>query len=507
MFCKLVCVPIGVGLCAWAASVSASASGLKSGEVRFYGVRSMQLEKPVFESQLKRTWSDSRHLNAIGDLYLDRLADSIQVMTHFEIVSRPSQPDAQLLVQFGFSKATLVLSTRSGQKAQIARFQVPTKGWACQSKADLKLPLEKSKGCTRWIQRLVDSTLQNLLEAIPYRGFVIESAESAEGKGAQARINLGEKHGIQYGQVLELVQLSSDLSTQPARTIGLVRVSELSGADEAIVEWLRPTRRAIPLGAKVSFREVPYSVKLTETQSGESPSETEESDLVIPTVRRGANTAEDENAVIGRYWFLTGFEQLTYGPIAVAPQYESQVFSFNSVPAGRIGFGTNKWSVLASFTSVQSTSETVGFADISILGRVLSRTFSQKGWVLSAGVRSLNLQVTDNVISNGVSLSGLRSQSLLSPLIEWKYRFVPRDRFLISTALDLFWPVYNSSVDAAGMFFSFGAGASAAAQLALTDRVALDLSARLRYLRRLVERQSASQERQSSLGLSLVVAY
>ncbi len=316
---------------------------------------------------------------------------------------------------------------------------------------------------------LSERIIEGIVQAIPYRGFVTSIGKES------ATVNLGSQHQIKEGDILELFDFRRPNMNSTRRMMGNVVVLKVNGPTESVVGPIGD--RAFPAEpyAKVSFR--------------------------VSNIM--ATEATDPSVVSGRWWMGIGGQIQSFGAEAAAPKYESKLFKVNGTPFASLAAGNSIWSFQGAFGSASSTSETLNFFDFMGLYSIYQLGGAQSAWSLSAGGRALLI----NVVSLPEKISALSTTTVFSPVVEARYQYVPKGRVRVGFSTELFWPVYSTGAELGALIFAFGAGAGVQLQFALASQLGIEVSGKLRYLRRPIEGQSAVQERQSVLSSGLVFSF
>lgn len=320
---------------------------------------------------------------------------------------------------------------------------------------------------------LANRIVEGLVQAIPYRGFVTSVDKSF------ATINLGSNHGLKEGDILELFEFRRPNFNSPQRLLSEVQVKKVVGPSESQVAGVDGESKIVRIEpfAKISFKQInPASYTVNAT---------------------------DRSVVKGRWWFGFGGEVDSLGAEAAAPQYESRVFKVTSAPFGYITAGNETLTLRAAFGGAVSDSETLGLFDTQATYSVYQSGGAQSAWTLAAGARVFYIRVTPNP---GLR-SALETTTIVSPMAEFKYQYVPRGRIRLIGTGEVFWPIYTNGASIGAMPFAFGGGAGAGIQLSITPRFGFEVFGKLRYQRRPIDGQSGVQERQSVLGTGLLLSF
>lgn len=367
--------------------------------------------------------------------------------------AKKNQVEGLLVLEIGLEEILGTLFTANGLPIKTFQFRY------------LVGELEEKNAVSLLSERIVEGIVQ----ATPYRGFV-----TSVGKGS-ATVNLGSNHQIKEGDVLELFEFRRPNLNSTRRLIGDVVVQKVSGPTESVVGPVSGRRFLAEPFAKVSFR--------------------------VSKVM--ATEATDHSIVSGRWWIGVGGQLQSLGAEAAAPKYESRLFKVNGTPFGSLAGGNDVWTFNGAFGSASSTSETLNFFDFQGLYSVYQLGGAQSAWNFSAGGRMFLI----NVVPLPNQLSALSTTTILSPVVEARYNYVPKGRVRVGFHSEIFWPVYTTGADLGALIFAFGAGAGVQLQLAVTSQLGVEVSGKLRYIRRPIEGQSGVQERQSILGAGLVFSF
>lgn len=319
------------------------------------------------------------------------------------------------------------------------------------------------------VSLLSDRIVEGVVQATPYRGFV-----TSLGRGT-ATVNLGANHQLKEGDIVELFEFRRPNLNSTRRLIGEAIVQKVNGPSESVIGPLPGKRFQAEPFAKVSFR----------------------------VSQAMATEATDHSIVSGRWWIGIGGQLQSLGAEAAAPKYESRLFKVNGAPFGYLAGGNDVWTLQGAFGSARSTSETLNFVDLQGLYSIYQLGGAQSAWNFSAGGRVFMI----NVVPLPNQLSALTTTTIVSPVVEARYNYVPKGRVRVGFHGELFWPVYTSGADLGALIFAFGAGAGVQMQLAVTSQLGVEVSGKLRYIRRPIEGQSGVQERQSILGTGLVFSF
>jgi hypothetical protein len=165
--------------------------------------------------------------------------------------------------------------------------------------------------------------------------------------------------------------------------------------------------------------------------------------------------------------------------------------------------GNDVLTMRGAFGSGRSDTETLSFFDVQSTYAIFQLGGAQSAWTLGAGGRVFMITVTPNP---GM-LSALESTILVSPMAELKYLYVPRGRIRLSGIVEVFWPIYTTGAQVSALIFAFGAGGGVGMQIAVTEKFGIEVTGKLRYLRRPIDGQSGIQERQSMLGAGVIFAF
>lgn len=361
--------------------------------------------------------------------------------------------DGVLILEIGLEEILGSLSTVSGQKV---------KGFEFRYKVG---ELEEKNA----VSILSDRIIEGIVQVTPYRGFLTSVSR------ATAKVNLGSDHSLKEGDVLELFEFRRPNMNSTRRLISEVVVKKVDGPAESTVGPIEGRRFIVEPFAKVS-----YSISKTM-----------------------AVEATDHSVVSGRWWLGFGGQLVSFGAEAAAPKYESRLFKVNGAPFGFVSGGNDILTFRGAFGSARSDSETLNFFDVEGLYSVYQMGGAQSAWNFSGGGRVLLI----NVVALPNALSALTSTTIVSPVLEAKYSYVPKARVRLGLTGEVFWPVFTSGADIGALIFAFGAGAGVNLQLAMTSQLGLDVFGKLRYLRRPIEGQSGVQERQSLMGAGLIFSF
>lgn len=367
--------------------------------------------------------------------------------------AKKHQVEGVLILEIGLEEIIGTLTTANGAKIKGFQFRY------------LVGELEEKNA----VSILSDRIIEGIVQATPYRGFV-----TSMGRGT-ATVNLGSNHQIKVGDSLELFEFRRPNLNSTRRLIGEVIVQKVNGPSESVIGPLPGRRFQAEPFAKVSFR----------------------------VSQAMATEATDHSIVSGRWWIGVGGQLQSLGAEAAAPKYESRLFKVNGAPFGYLAGGNDVWTLQGAFGSARSASETLNFVDFQGLYSVYQLGGAQSAWNFSAGGRMFMV----NVVPLPNQLSALTATTIVSPMVEARYNYVPKGRVRVGFHGELFWPVYTSGADMGALIFAFGAGAGVQLQLAVTSQLGVEVSGKLRYIRRPIEGQSGVQERQSILGTGLVFSF
>ncbi len=367
--------------------------------------------------------------------------------------AKKNQVEGVLILEIGLEEILGTLNTVNGAKIKGFQFRY------------LVGEMEEKNAVSLLSERIVEGIVQ----ATPYRGFV-----TSMGKG-QATVNLGANHQIKEGDILELFEFRRPNLNSTRRLIGEAVVQKVNGPTESVIGPISGRRFSAEPFAKVSFR----------------------------VSQAMATEATDHSIVSGRWWIGVGGQLQSLGAEAAAPKYESQLFKVNGAPFGYLAGGNDVWTLQGAFGSARSTSETLNFVDFQGLYSVYQLGGAQSAWSFSAGGRVFMI----NVVPLPNQISALTTTTIISPVAEARYNYVPKGRVRLGFHGELFWPVYTTGADLGALIFAFGAGAGVQLQLAVTSQLGVEVSGKLRYIRRPIEGQSGVQERQSILGTGLVFSF
>ncbi|GEM_PF-3784694 len=316
------------------------------------------------------------------------------------------------------------------------------------------------------LKALSEPTVDRLVSLFPYRGFVTRV------EGGRVVINLGERHGIRIGDRLQLLTYSGRRFDSVLKRLGVVEVDKLMGSSqsEAIIDG----QFVVPIYAKVGFQ-APTQVNLAAQTLG-----------------------------AGTDWALTvGGELVGFAGDAAEARFQPKVFRFNATPFGVLGLAYKDNMVRSHFGSVRSDTETLNLFEVWALHNWKTWGGDRSALLMSLGVRYFSLQVVPKV---GATTS-LESGSVLSPMLELRYNMVSRGLIRLFVLGEAFYPLLSTGGSSSGLSFAFGGGAGAGAQLSLTPRLAVEVAGRSRYFRRPVEGLSGVQERQNTVGGTLIFRF
>lgn len=327
---------------------------------------------------------------------------------------------------------------------------------------------------------LTDRLIDGVVQAIPYRGFVTAVDKTT----STATVNLGSSHAVKEGDVLELFEFRRPDFNSTRKLLLEVQIKKVLGPSESQVGLMPGASKGTPIEpfAKVGFA------------------------LAGKTVTNTAATvveATDQSVVSGRWWFGFGGELDSLGAEAAAEKYESKVFKINGAPFGYAALGNDVLTMRAAFGSGRSDTETLNFFDVQGTYVVYQFGGAQSAWTIGAGGRVFLIQVSPNP---GVR-SALESTTIVSPMAEFKYQYVPKGRIRLVGTGEVFWPVYTNGAAIGALPFAFGAGLGAGMQIAITPKFGFEVFGKVRYLRRPIDGQSGIQERQSMLGTGLLFSF
>lgn len=377
-------------------------------------------------------------------------------------VAKKGNADGVLVFEIGLEEIKGYLAASSGRR--IRTFEFKYKVGELEEKNAVSI--------------LSDRLIEGFLQAIPYRGFVTSVEKRT------AKVNLGSNHSVKEGDLLDLFEFRRPNFNSTQRFLYRVRVRKVLGPSESQVELLE----SAPKDARIEpFAKVSFAVSSTAPTVNNPP-------MVMAT---------DHSVVDGRWWFEFGGELVSYGADATAPQYESKTFRTTNTPFFFFAGGNDLLSFRGSFGSGRSDTETLGFFDASGTYTLYQFGSAQSAWTIGAGPRIFYIHVTPNPNT----LSALESTIILSPMVEFKYQYVPRGRIRLVGTGEVFWPVYTSGADIGALPFAFGAGVGGALQLAITSKFGFEVFGKVRYLRRPIQGQSGVQERQSILGAGLLFSF
>lgn len=404
-----------------------------------------RLSERLLQDLKSKTYFDPKALEGAVDL----LSRSGTISS----AAKKASVDGVLILEIGLEEILGSLSTVSGQKV---------KGFEFRYKVG---ELEEKNA----VSVLSDRIIEGIVQVTPYRGFLTSVSR------ATATVNLGSDHSIKEGDVLELFEFRRPNMNSTRRLISEVVVKKVDGPTESTVGPIEGRSFIVEPFAKVS-----YSISKTM-----------------------AVEATDHSVVSGRWWMGFGGQLVSFGAEAAAPKYESRLFKINGSPFGYVTGGNDILTFRGEFGSARSESETLNFFDLEGLYSVYQIGGAQSAWNFSAGGRVFLI----NVVALPNALTALTSTTILSPVLEAKYSFVPKGRVRLGFTGEVFWPVYTSGADLGALIFAFGGGAGVNMQLAITSQLGVDVFGKLRYLRRPIEGQSGVQERQSLLGAGLVFSF
>jgi outer membrane biosynthesis protein TonB len=323
------------------------------------------------------------------------------------------------------------------------------------------------------VSLLSERIIEGLVQAIPYRGFVTSVDKS------KATVNLGSNHSVKEGDILELFEFRRPKFSSTHKMLIDVKVTKVLGPSESEVSVLETASK----GTRIEpFAKVSFSLSKNPT----------------PMV-----SATDHSVVSGRWWLGFGGEIESFGAEAAAAKYESRVFKVNGAPFAYAAAGNDLLTFHASFGSARSDAETLGFFDFQGTYAIFQIGSAQSAWTIAAGGRVFLIQVTPNP----QTLTPLESTTIVSPVAEFRYQYVPRGRIRLVGTGEVFWPIYTNGASIGALPFAFGAGVGGGMQIAITSKFGLEVSGKVRYLRRPIDGQSGVQERQSILGAGLLFSF
>jgi hypothetical protein len=316
------------------------------------------------------------------------------------------------------------------------------------------------------IQKLSEPMVDRLVALFPYRGFVTRV------EAGRVRLNLGERHGVRVGDRLQLLTYSGRRFDSPLKRLGVVEVERLMGNSQS--EAIVAGRYEVPVYAKVGFQ-APTQVNLAAQTLG-----------------------------TGTDWALTvGGELVGFAGDAAEARFQPKVFRFNATPFGVLGLAYRDSLVRGHFGSVRSDTETLNLFEVWALHNWKTWGGDSSALLVSFGLRYLSLQVVPRV----GAITSLESGNVISPMLELRYNSVSRGLIRLFVLGEAFYPLISSGGSGSGLSFAFGGGAGAGAQLSLTPRLAIEVSGRSRYFRRPVEGLSGVQERQNTVGGTLIFRF
>ncbi len=316
------------------------------------------------------------------------------------------------------------------------------------------------------LKAISEPTVDRLVSLFPYRGFVTRV------EAGRVVINLGERHGIRIGDRLQLLTYSGRRFDSVLKRLGVVEVHKLMGnsRSEAIIDG----QFIVPIYAKVGFQ--------TPTQVN----------LAAQTLGAGTDWA-----------LMVGGELVGFAGDAAEARFQPKVFRFNATPFGVLGLAYKDNMLRSHFGSVRSDTETLNLFEVWALHNWKTWGGDRSALLMSLGVRYFALQVVPKVGATTI----LEPGSVLSPMLELRYNMVSRGLVRLFVLGEAFYPLLSAGGSSSGLSFAFGGGAGAGAQLSLTPRLAVEVAGRSRYFRRPVEGLSGVQERQNTVGGTLIFRF
>ncbi len=288
-----------------------------------------------------------------------------------------------------------------------------------------------------------------LVRSAPYRGYITDVDSS------EVQLNLGSRHGITPGTILEAFEFVGPQPTFESSTtiLGTIEVREVRGPDVAvgrIVDRFDNRRRPFPAFAKVSHIEV--------EPPRQSPS---------------ARLAKEGMG------FFAGIEILSIQTRAGESDFADRTYVLNGTPFVSLGVGAEKWFGQFWYGQAANPDESVSYAAALAAYQLKYWGGVRSGLSFSMGASLSQFSSVTKVKTADVEL---KDTSRYAPYFEFRYQWVPHQRFRLFASVETSYPFISSGQDSAMLPTSVAFGITPGLRFGLNDWMAVESGVRLHYL-------------------------
>lgn len=367
-----------------------------------------------------------------------------------ELVKRMRASDVDAVVTGALSQtgATFFMISKNGER--LVSTEVP-----------MRLRLVKPGTLKTLGSEIVDE----IVRSVPYRGFLTKEIEDGV-----FELNIGSDLGVAKGQKFRVFDFgTSDLKSSRIDR-GEVEVIEVQPGT-SVVETTSNNHQLKPF-MKIGFDEYARGM-VVQTQT--------------PT----------------RGYGLIGGEMISVSGSS-DPQFADRSYNMKSTPGLALGFGWNKTSIRAVLAQARNDDVDLVYTEVVGLYRLWDKTNGFNSYSLSAGARIARFGVT----TRRAVITPLESSTSFAPAFDVRWDRLIGGPVHLFVGGNLYYPMFNSGNGAGSSFiFAYGAGGDFGASIDLSQRLSLDFGAKVHFIRRPIEGQSAVQERYSQLFADLIARF
>ncbi len=298
-------------------------------------------------------------------------------------------------------------------------------------------------------KRAVDGVVDLLVQGAPYRGFatLVDSND--------VHVNLGSRHGIAEGQILQVFEFAGSQPTfASSKTIlGTVVITKVKSPELAIgriVDRFDQRRGPFPAFTKVSHVDV------------EPP--------------RQSASARMAMEGLG---FLAGIEMLSIKTRPAGPDFANRAYTLNSTPFVNFGIGAEKWFGQFWYGRASNPDESVSYVAVIAAYQLKYWGGFRSGFSFSVGGAISQFSAATKVKTAVVELT---DSSRYSPYFEFRYQWVPNQRFRLFTSVETFYPFVSSDQDSAMLPTSMAFGLTPGLRFSINDWISAEGGVHLQHL-------------------------
>jgi hypothetical protein len=401
----------------------------------------------------------------------DALAEELRGKTSFGIISVPRQyefstPAERLTLEIEEANAQAILLSGTvmgkggGVEARILAADGRTLLWRQRVAVSAKAAKNPAV-----LPRVASRLIEAFVLDVPLSGVVTDT--QVNGDADLVRVSVGEQDQVRVGEWLDLYEFdgreaSRGLWLSRRNPLARARIEKVESATRSVAR-LSMVRSPIARGVQVAWSEV----------GARGPGQ------AVPLLNRGFAVA----GVVGTE--ERGLEREGSGESNRAYRLDPSL-SYGGLIWWREWHGGLQW--------VAGT--TPGGGGLGVLEAFASRLI----WKGSSLDARAGLRLSHFISRGNTNLPA--GNTLLSPLFDGGLTYRAQPRALIRARVEVFAPVISTGMP--WDVFTFGAGPSFGFRFSLTSVWTVDLTARVRYLRRSVEGRNAVQERDSAAQLRVI---